>query len=77
MKIATPVATMGIRGTTGIVEEQLNLPERSFMNAADHTCHTFSQLVPDFGTGISGMWDCYLVDERLSNAMPTVIHPFS
>ena len=76
MKIATPVATMGIRGTTGIVEEQPNPPATVTANAAEHT-YTFA-VVPDFGTGITGMWDCYLVDangviQRDANGNPIVL----
>src|SRR6202023_103207 len=60
MKIATPVATMGIRGTTGVVQEQPNAPATITATAADHT-YSFA-VVPDIGTGITGMWDVYLTD---------------
>jgi archaellum component FlaF (FlaF/FlaG flagellin family) len=76
MKIATPVATMGIRGTTGVVEEQPNAPATITANAGDHT-YTFA-VVPDIGTGITGVWDCYLTDAqgnivRDANGNPIVL----
>ena len=76
MKIATPVATMGIRGTTGVVEEQPNAPATITANAGDHT-YTFA-VVPDIGTGITGMWDVFLTDangiiQRDANGNPIVL----
>jgi fibronectin-binding autotransporter adhesin len=76
MKIATPVATMGIRGTTGVVQEQPNAPATVTATAADHT-YGFA-VVPDIGTGITGVWDCYLTDAqgnivRDSNGNPIVL----
>ena len=76
MKIATPVATMGIRGTTGVVQEQPNAPATITANAADHT-YTFA-VVPDIGTGITGMWDVFLTDangviQRDANGNPIVL----
>ncbi len=76
MKIATPVATMGIRGTTGVVEEQPNTPATITANAGDHT-YTFA-VVPDIGTGITGMWDVFLTDangviQRDANGNPIVL----
>ena len=74
MKIATPVATMGIRGTTGVVEEQP--PTTVTASAKDHT-YIFA-VVPDFGTGIAGMWDMYLTDAngdivRDANGNPIIL----
>src|SRR5580692_1544256 len=76
MKIATPVATMGIRGTTGVVEEQPNAPATITAQAAGHT-YSFA-VVPDIGTGITGMWDVYLTDangivQRDANGNPIVL----
>ena len=76
MKIATPVATMGIRGTTGVVEEQPNTPATITAQAAGHT-YTFA-VMPDIGTGITGMWDVYLTDangiiQRDANGNPIVL----
>src|SRR5580704_9410331 len=76
MKIATPVATMGIRGTTGVVQEQPDAPATITANAADHT-YTFA-VVPDFGTGITGMWDVFQTDAngnivRDANGNPVVL----
>jgi hypothetical protein len=76
MKIATPVATMGIRGTTGVVQEQPNAPATITATAADHT-YTFA-VVPDIGTGVTGMWDVYLTDangiiQRDANGNPIVL----
>src|SRR3984957_14868997 len=76
MKIATPVATMGIRATTGVVQEQPNAPATITAPAADHT-YSFA-VVPDIGTGITGMWDVYLTDangiiQRDANGNPIVL----
>ena len=76
MKIATPVATMGIRGTTGVVQEQPNAPATITATAGDHT-YSFA-VVPDIGTGITGMWDVYLTDaygiiQRDANGNPIVL----
>ena len=76
MKIATPVATMGIRGTTGVVQEQPNAPATITAQAGDHT-YTFA-VVPDIGTGITGMWDVFLTDangiiQRDANGNPIVL----
>jgi hypothetical protein len=76
MKIATPVATMGIRGTTGVVQEQPNAPATITATAADHT-YSFA-VVPDIGTGVTGMWDVYLTDangviQRDANGNPIVL----
>src|SRR4029077_10714024 len=56
MKIATPVATMGIRGTTGVVQEVATISAQS----AGQT-YTFA-VVPDFGTGVSGVFDLIATD---------------
>jgi hypothetical protein len=72
MKIATPVATMGIRGTTGVIEEVATITATSGQ-------HTYSfAVVPDIGTGITGVWDCYLTDAagnivRDANGNPIVL----
>jgi hypothetical protein len=76
MKIATPVATMGIRGTTGVVQEQPDAPATITAQAAGHT-YSFA-VVPDIGTGITGMWDVYLTDangivQRDANGNPIVL----
>src|SRR3984885_1829408 len=76
MKIATPVATMGIRGTTGVVQEQPNAPATVTANASGHT-YTFA-VVPDIGTGVTGMWDVFLTDangiiQRDANGNPIVL----
>src|SRR5580700_6904734 len=72
MKIATPVATMGIRGTTGVIEEVATITATN----GQHT-YTFA-VVPDIGTGITGLWDCYLTDAagnivRDANGNPIVL----
>ena len=64
MKIDTPVATMGIRGTTGWVQEQVATVSA---NAGDVTV-TFA-IVPDFGTNQVGAYD--LID-RAGNVVATV-----
>src|SRR5580698_1134529 len=72
MKIVTPVATMGIRGTTGVIEEVATITATSGQ-------HTYSfAVVPDIGTGITGVWDCYLTDAagnivRDANGNPIVL----
>ena len=76
MTIATPVATMGIRGTTGVVQEQPQTPATITATAADRT-YTFA-VTPDFGTGITGMWDVFLTDAngnivRDANGNPIVL----
>jgi hypothetical protein len=76
MKIATPIATMGIRGTTGVVEEQPSTPATITAQAAGHT-YTFA-VVPDIGTGVTGMWDVFLTDAngnmvRDANGDPIVL----
>src|ERR1700722_13582979 len=76
MKIATPVATMGIRGTTGVVQEQPNAPATITATAGDHT-YSFA-VVPDIGTGVTGMWDVFLTDangiiQRDANGNPIVL----
>jgi hypothetical protein len=53
MKISTPVATMGIRGTTGVVQEVATITA----NAGGQT-YSFA-VVPDFGTGVTGVYDLY------------------
>jgi hypothetical protein len=76
MKIATPVATMGIRGTTGVVQEQ---PDNAATITAQAAGHTYSfAVVPDIGTGITGMWDVFLTDangiiQRDANGNPIVL----
>jgi hypothetical protein len=60
MKIATPVATMGIRGTTGVVQEQPSSPATITAQSAGQT-YTFA-VVPDFGTGVSGVFDLMATD---------------
>ena len=76
MKIATPVATMGIRGTTGVVQEQPDTAATITANAGGHT-YTFA-VVPDIGTGVTGMWDVFLTDangiiQRDANGNPIVL----
>ncbi len=76
MKIATPVATMGIRGTTGVVQEQPDTPATITANAGGAT-YSFA-VMPDFGTGITGMWDVFLTDAngnivRDANGNPIVL----
>ena len=76
MKIATPVATMGIRGTTGVVQQQPDTPATITAQAGSHT-YTFA-VVPDFGTGVTGMWDVFLTDangviQRDANGNPIVL----
>ncbi len=64
MKIDTPVATMGIRGTTGWVMEQVATVSAT---VGDVTV-TFA-IVPDFGTNQVGAYD--LID-RAGNVVATV-----
>src|SRR5208282_2789456 len=64
MKIATPVATMGIRGTTGVVEEQIATVTANFGAVS----YSFA-VVADFGTGASGQYD--LIDQN-GNVIATV-----
>src|SRR5580700_70045 len=76
MKIATPVATMGIRGTTGVVQEQPDTAATITAQAAGHT-YSFA-VVPDIGTGVTGMWDVFLTDangviQRDANGNPIVL----
>ena len=63
MKLDTPVATMGIRGTTGwVAEVSANVGNQSY---------TFA-VVPDYGTNQSGSYD--LID-RNGNVLATVSQP--
>jgi len=77
MKISTPVATMGIRGTTGIIEKAsapLNLPGGAppppppdglppGLVTSDALNSTYSfAVVPDFGTGVTGFFDLIMLD---------------
>ena len=63
MKLDTPVATMGIRGTTGwVAEVTANVGNQSY---------TFA-VVPDYGTNQSGSYD--LID-RNGNVLATVSQP--
>ena len=66
MKIDTPVATMGIRGTTGWVQQVATITA----NAGTNT-YTFA-VVPDYGTNQSGQYD--LID-RQGNVLATVSQP--
>jgi VCBS repeat-containing protein len=54
MKIATPVATMGIRGTTGWVQEQIGTVSATFGNVT----YSFA-LTYDFGTNEVGVAQLY------------------
>ncbi len=63
MKIQTPVATMGIRGTTGWVQELATI-------TANYNNNTYSFAVsPDYGTNQTGMYD--LIDQN-GNVIATV-----
>jgi FecR protein/Carbohydrate binding domain len=64
MKISTPVATMGIRGTTGVVEEEV----AAISATQNGVTYSFS-VVADFGTGVAGMYD--LIDAN-GNVVATV-----
>ncbi len=58
MKIVTPVATMGIRGTTGVVEEQPQQPGTVTSNQGQ-LAYSFA-VVQDFGTNANGAYTlCY------------------
>jgi hypothetical protein len=54
MKIGTPVATMGIRGTTGWVEEQVATITANVGNVAS----SFA-VAKDFGVGTNGLYDLF------------------
>ena len=63
MKIQTPVATMGIRGTTGWVQDLATV-------TANYNNNTYSFAVsPDYGTNQTGMYD--LIDQN-GNVIATV-----
>ena len=64
MKINTPVATMGIRGTTGVVEQELGT-----INATQNGVTYSFLLSADFGTGLAGLYD--LTDAQ-GNVIATV-----
>ncbi len=64
MKIDTPVATMGIRGTTGWVQEQV-----ATVSATNGNVTVTFAIVPDFGTNQVGAYD--LID-RNGNVVATV-----
>jgi hypothetical protein len=64
MKIGTPVATMGIRGTTGVVEEEV-----ATVNATQNGVSYSFSVVADFGTGVAGLFD--LIDAN-GNVVATV-----
>jgi hypothetical protein len=64
MKIGTPVATMGIRGTTGVVEQEV-----ATVNATQNGVTYSFSVVADFGTGVAGLFD--LVDQS-GNVIATV-----
>ncbi len=61
MKMGTPVATLGIRGTTGWVAPVATITA----NVADQA-YTFA-VVPDYGTNQTGAYD--LID-RFGNVVP-------
>ncbi len=63
MKIETPVATMGIRGTTGWVQEVATVTANIGQDS-----YTFA-VVPDYGTNQSGIYD--LIDNN-GNVIATV-----
>ena len=64
MKITTPVATMGIRGTTGMVEQEI-----ATINATQNGVTYSFFLSTDFGTGTAGLYD--LTDAQ-GNVIATV-----
>jgi probable HAF family extracellular repeat protein len=64
MKIGTPVATMGIRGTTGVVEEEV-----ATVSATQGGVTYSFAVVADFGTGVAGQFD--LIDQS-GNVIATV-----
>jgi len=66
MKIDTPVATMGIRGTTGWVQEVATITA----NVGGNT-YTFA-VVPDYGTNQTGQYD--LIDKQ-GNVIAAVSQP--
>jgi hypothetical protein len=69
MKIATPVATMGIRGTTGVVQEVATVSA-----TAGAQTYTFA-VVPDFGTGVSGVFDLVATDALGNPILDANGHP--
>ncbi len=58
MKIATPVATMGIRGTTGVVEQQ---QPGTISSNQGQMAYGFA-VVPDFGTTANGAYTLCFTD---------------
>ncbi len=64
MKIATPVATMGIRGTTGYVQEQIG----TISSTVGNVTYSFA-VVEDYGTNSHGAYE--LIDES-GNVIATV-----
>ncbi len=64
MKIETPVATMGIRGTTGSVQEQIGTINANIGNVT----YSFA-VVEDYGTGHLGQYE--LIDSQ-NNVIATV-----
>ena len=64
MKIDTPVATMGIRGTTGWVQQQIGTITATVGNVT----YSFA-VVADFGTNTNGLYD--LIDHN-GNVIATV-----
>ena len=69
MKIGTPVATMGIRGTTGYVEQ---MPATTVTANAAQNAYAFA-VVNDFGVGSSGVYDLY--DPITGIVLATVARP--
>jgi FecR protein len=59
MKINTPVATMGIRGTTGMVQQDL-----ATINATQNGVTYSFLLAADFGTGLAGLYDLTELDSN-------------
>jgi hypothetical protein len=61
MKIGTPVATMGIRGTTGVVQHvvKANVPAGTINATVGGETYSFS-VYDDPGTTTAGWWDMYV-----------------
>src|SRR5580698_6856773 len=71
MKINTPVATMGIRGTTGMVQQDL-----ATISATQNGVTYSFLLAADFGTGLAGLYDLTELDSDGKPVLDANGNPF-